>query len=238
MTTQLLMVNTDHALLEVDHLQIYTAGRLSDIVVLQELGLNNAHQIIRRESQGTLSTIFFFANAYLEIISIEDEIAFRQYSAQTKMNLIERSQWQETGASPFAIGLRPKMNYQLMGNTFWTEWGSSETKISFSLKNLEAIQEPMCFTIPQQIALTNWLDNSNEYHQQLMTHPLGIKKLTQVKIKINTHLTLTNAVSLLQEHGIITIEQSRSPLLELTFDENAQNHIVDARPWFPILLRY
>ncbi|PSF37360.1 hypothetical protein C7H19_10535 [Aphanothece hegewaldii CCALA 016] len=243
MTTQLLMVNTDHALLEVDHLQIYTGRRLSDVFVLQELGLNNPPQTVRRESQGTVSTIFFFENAYLELISIEDEIAFRQYSAQTKMNLLERSQWQQTGASPFGIGLRAKINYRFhlstsIDSTFKTEWGDSETKINFSAENLEAIQEPICFTIPHQIALTNWLDNKNEYHQELMTHPLGIKKLTGVKIKVNTHLALTNAVSLLEDQGIIAIERGKSPLLELTFDENAQNQVVDARPWLPILLRY
>lgn len=244
MTTQLLMVNRDHTLLEVDHLQIYTGGDLPNIFALQGLGLNNANQIVRREAQGTASTLFFFENAYLEMIWIEDEIAFRHYSAQTRMNLLERSQWRQTGASPFAIGLRPKVSEHFHSDSsmddhkFSAESGYRETKINFSAENLVAIQEPICFTIPHYIALTNWLDSSNENHQQFITHPLGVKRLTGVKIKINTHLALTNAVSLLEDDGIITIERGISPLLELTFDENANDKVVDFRPIIPIQLRY
>jgi hypothetical protein len=243
MTTQLLMVNTDHTLLEVDHLQIYTGVGLPNIVALQGLGLNNANQIVRHEAQGTASTLFFFENAYLEMIWIEDEIAFRYYSTQTRMNLLERSQWRQTGASPFAVGLRPKVSNHFQSESFMndhisTESGYQETKINFSAENLVAIQEPMCFTIPHHIALTNWLDSSNENHQQFITHPLGVKRLTGVKIKINTHLALTNAVSLLKDDGIITIERGEAPLLELTFDGNVKNKVVDSRPILPIQLRY
>jgi hypothetical protein len=236
------MVNKNHALLEVDHLQIYAGGSLPNISALQGLGLNNVNQIVRRETQGTVSILYFFENAYLEIIAIEDEIAFRQYLAQTRINLLERSQWRQTGASPFGIGLRPKPNrfdsqMSMVQHRLLT-LGDGETKINFSHPNLVAIQEPMCFTIPHNLALTNWLDRKNENHQQLITHPLGIKRLTGVKIKINTHLALTNAVSLLEDNGIITIERGASPLLELTFDDNAKNKVVDARPILPLQLRY
>lgn len=243
MMTQLLMVDTDHALLEVDHLQIYTGGGLPDIFALSELGLNNASAIVRRETQGTASALFFFENAYLEVIAIEDEDVFRQYSARARMNLPVRSQWQRTGASPFGVGLRPKAYHQshsdLMGDSaLWTQWGYRETTINFSSRNLEAVQEPICFTIPHQIALTNWLDHSNADHQQLLTHPLGIRRLTGIKIEVNTLHRLSDAVSLLQDNGIITIERGPSPLLELTFDGNARDRVVDARPFLPIQLKY
>lgn len=243
MTTQSLMVNTDNFLLEVDHLQIYTVGGFQAVCVLQELGLNNANQILRRERQGTASTIFVFENTYLELIWIEDEIAFRRYAAQTNMNLLSRSHWRQTGASPFGIGLRYKTYvldnlHQTSTNTFMGEWDNPETVINFSAENLGAVQEPICFTIPNYIALTNWLDHSQEKHQHLIAHPLGIKKLTGVKIVINTHRAFTNAVSLLEDNGIMTIERGIAPLLELTFDGNAKNQVVDARPLLPIKLRY
>jgi hypothetical protein len=243
MATQLLTVNTDHALLEVDHLQIYTGVGLPDVSALQELGLNHASQIVRREAQGTASTLIFFENAYLELIAVEDESTFRQYAAQTRMNLQMRSQWRQTGASPFGVGLRSKAHTQnhlnlLMGSTFWTEWGYPETTINFSAENLAAVDEPMCFTVPHQIALTNWLDRSNETHRQLISHPLGIQRLTGVRIKVNTARSLTNALSLLQDHGIIAIDRGLSPLLELTFDGNLKDRVLDARPILPIQLRY
>lgn len=232
MTTQLLTVNTDHALLEVDHLQIYTGIGLPSVSAFQGLGLNDANQIVRREAQGIASTLFFFRNAYLELIWIEDENTFQQYAAQTKMNLLTRSQWRQTGASPFAVGLRSKAYYQS------STWGYSENTINFSADNLEAIREPLCFMVPPQIALTNWLDDANEIHQQFLTHPLGVRRLTGIKIKMTTHKSLTNAVSLLEDNGIIAIERGMTPLLELTFDGNARNQLVDARPILPLQLRY
>lgn len=243
MTTQLLKVNTDHALLEVDHLQIYTGRSLPDVSTFQELGLNNATQIVRREAQGTASTLFFFENAYLELIWIEDENIFKHYTAQMKIDLLARSQWRQTEASPFGIGLRPRINnyYHLnssIDKSLLGTRGNLETRINFSAENLAAIREPMCFTIPHQIALTNWLDKNNEDHRKFLTHPLGIKRLTGVKIIINTHLALTNAVSLLEDRDIIAIGRGLSPLLELTFDENVKNRVVDARPLLPLQLKY
>lgn len=243
MTAQLLTVNTNDALLEVDHLQIYLEESFPQIFALKDLGLNNGNQIVHHEERGTASTLFFFGNAYLEIIWIEDRTVFRRYAAQTRMNLGLRSQWQQTGASPFGVALRSKSFKGVWTNSslnspFEFARGYSETTINFSADNLEAIQEPICFTLPNQIALTNWLDSTNAVHQRLMTHLLGIKKLTNIKITVNTTKPLTNALSFLQENQIITIERGLSPLLTLTFDNNAQNKMIEARPILPIQLIY
>jgi hypothetical protein len=243
MMTQLLTVNTNDALLEVDHLQIYLEEGLPAIIALKELGLNNGDQIVRREERGTASTLFFFENAYIELIWLENQTTFRQYAAQTKLNLWERSQWKRTGASPFGVGLRSKSSgeispHLLINNPFGQIWGYPEATINFSADNVATIQEPICFTVPNQIALTNWLDSTNIVYGRLMTHPLNIRRLTDIKIRVNTVNTLTNALSLLEENQILTIERGTSPLLTLTFDDNAQHKIFDAHPILPIQILY
>jgi hypothetical protein len=114
----------------------------------------------------------------------------------------------------------------------------SDTSINFSAENLANVEEPICFTIPNNIALTTWLDRTRANHQQLISHPLEVKKLTGVKITVNSHRGLTNAVALLEDNGIIAIDRGQSPLLELIFDENAKGKVVDARPILPIVLKY
>jgi hypothetical protein len=105
-------------------------------------------------------------------------------------------------------------------------------------ENLARVEEPICFVIPDSIALTTWLDHSLDAHQQLISHPLGVRTLTGIKITLNSDKELTNAVSLLDCNGIVTIERGTAPLLELTFDSGTKAKILDARPMLPIQLRY
>ncbi|MHC5779064.1 hypothetical protein [Nostoc sp.] len=110
--------------------------------------------------------------------------------------------------------------------------------ISFAAENLVNQEEPFCFMIPDSIALTAWLAPSLTAHQKLISHPLGVKKLTSVKITTNSNKHLTDAMSLLSTHSAVAIERDKSPLLELTFDEGIREKNLDARPILPILLKY
>ena len=108
--TQSKLVSANQSLLEVDRLLIYTNQGASTISILQEFGLFSSDQIIKNQEQGTASAIFLFENMYLEIVWIDDLNSAVQSSKKTGINLINRVCWQETGASPFAIGLRSKAN--------------------------------------------------------------------------------------------------------------------------------
>lgn len=241
MSIQLLTVSADNFLLEVDHLFIYATEGVPEVSILQEFGLHCSNQVVRRVGQGTASTIFLFENAYLELIWVEDEDAALQYAVQTGIDIPTRARWRQTGASPFGVGLRYKPgmgNPRLRSRKRWAEWMRSDTSVNFSAENLASVEEPICFAIPDAIALTTWLDCSCETHRQLLSHPLGVKKLTDVKIAINTQKVLTDAVSLLSDNGVVAIERGTSPLLELIFDDGSSGEVLDARPMLPILLRY
>ena len=112
-----------------------------------------------------------------------------------------------------------------------------EMPVRLAAENLANLEEPLCFLVPEALAFTNWLDHSLETHQQLISHPLGIKKLTGVKITVDSNKEPTHALSLLQNNGIVTIERGHSPLLELTFDGGIAQKFFDARPILPICLK-
>jgi hypothetical protein len=241
MPTHSPQVSVDDFLLEVDHIFVHTIKGAARVSVLQELGLHCSDHLVRRVEQGTASKIIFFENAYLELIWIEDEHAVEQQAVRTGIDILGRFHWQHTGASPFGIGLRGKSGTaELMphSNPHWAEWMRPEMSIRFAAENLASVEEPIYFVIPDSIALTTWLDRSCEAHRQLISHPLGVRKLTGVKITVNSDKELTDAVSLLCLHGVVAIERGMSPLLEITFDSASRGKIIDARPVLPIVLKY
>lgn len=234
-------MSANNFLLEVDHLFVYVTEGLPGVSILQEFGLHYSNQVVRRTSQGTALTIFFFENTYLGLIWSEDKNVVEQHAAQTGIDIIARTHWQQTGASPFGVGLRSKLGTanpkRRSSRKLWGEWMRSDMSVYFSAENLSNVKDPICFAIPNYISLTSWLNCYCEKHQQLISHPLGIKKLTGTKITITGDKKLTDAVSLLESNGVVAIERGIFPFMELTFDGGAKG-ILDARPILPILLRY
>ncbi|MEM8778329.1 MAG: VOC family protein [Cyanobacteria bacterium P01_G01_bin.49] len=224
-------MNTDHFLLEVDHLVIYAAEGLSAVSVLQEFGLHRSH-LLQRSDQGTASALFFFENTYLELIWVEDENKVRQYTVETGMDILSRINWKQTGASPFGIGLRHSNG----DRNRWQK--NSDAWVNFSSDNRTTLSEPICYTLPNLMALTTWLDYSSEEHRQLITHPLNIKKLTEIDITLAQNNLLTQAISLLEFHGLLSVKRGSTPLLTLTFDGQAQGQSIDVRPILPLVLKY
>jgi len=228
------------SLLEIDHILLYLTDGQLGASVLEELGFTVSAHTIGNANQGTASKLIFFENAYIELIWIEDEDAAEQYGTQTGADILNRTRWQQTRASPFGISLRHRSNLTALQSYSRQPWAESiqfNTLISFSAENLASTAEPLCFLIPEQLALTNWLDLSSEFHQRLVAHPLGVKTLTDVKFTITGEQDLSETPAYLAESGIITIERGISPLLELTFDHGYTGKLLDARPVLPVLIK-
>ncbi len=241
MLTSSQQVSVNNFILEVDHIFVCTTKCVADTSVLQELGFHCSPRLVQRVEQGTASRIIFFENTYLELIWVEDERAFERHCACTGIHTSARFDWQRTGASPFGIGLRSKFVTAKSPLTFRRrrmESTPSDLSVHFAVPNVASLEEPICFVIPNSIALTAKLDASLPAHRQLISHPLGVNKLTGVKVTVSGDGSLSRAISLLCLHGIVTIEKGTSPLLELTFDREMRGKILDARPILPILLKY
>ncbi|GAA6624138.1 VOC family protein [Scytonema sp. NUACC26] len=241
MLTSSPQVSVNSFILEVDHIFVCTTKYVAEALVLQELGLHCSSCLVRRVEQGTASRIIFFENTYLELIWVEDERAFERHFGCNGIHTLARFDWQRTGASPFGFGLRSKFRTAKSPLSFRQrriENTRSDLSVRFATPNVVSLEEPICFVIPNSIALTTWFNASLPEHQQLISHPLGVNKLTGVKVTVSSDRSLSRAISLLCLHGIVTIEKGTSPLLELTFDSEIRGKILDARPILPILLKY
>lgn len=225
-----LLTSTDEFLLEIDHIFVCTTAKVALSPAFQELGFHCPEHIVRNAKQGIASNIIFFENAYLELFWIEDGKVIEQSGTQAGINLTVRADWQQTGASPFGVALRCKPDF--------SEFENLNPFIHFAAENLSSTVEPVCFVVPDFITLTSWLDCTSKKHQRLISHPLGIRNLTNVKITVNSDKEVSTTLNMLASNGVVTIAKGMYPLLELTFDNGAKGRVLDVRPVLPILFKY
>lgn len=95
-----------NAELKLDHIFVCTPSLATDAQRLVEFGLQPGRSRIHA-SQGTENVCFFFDNAYLELLGLQDEAEVRS-PLVAPLGLWERLHWQQTGACPFGISLRLK----------------------------------------------------------------------------------------------------------------------------------
>ncbi|MBD2252786.1 VOC family protein [Nostoc parmelioides] len=239
MKTQLLP-SVNSSLLEVDHIFICveTAPALE---FFAKQGLTVAKTPVRQQERGTASQIIFFENFYLEFIWVEDEVAAEIYAVRTGIDFLARSRRDDPKISPFGMALRQQHRTRKSLDEYefrYSPPGGSELLLSFSSDNLVTQTEPLCFVIPDAIALPKLKRNFPNLQQQWMSHALGLKKMTGIEVSAVSGDHLTQPLSLLSQDGVVQIE-SGSPCVQLTFDNRVQRGMIDARKIdIPLILKF
>jgi hypothetical protein len=90
--------------LELDHLFVLASPGAPEAERLRALGLSEGSRNVH-PGQGTANRRFFFENAMLELIWVENAEQARS-SLVAPTRLWERARWRESGALPFGICLR------------------------------------------------------------------------------------------------------------------------------------
>ena len=71
-----------------------------------------------------------------------------------------------------------------------------------------------------------------------MTHPLGVQRITAVRLVAPPHYTPIDAVRYLETQRVITLGRGEEWTVELTFDRGARGRERDFRPELPLRIRY
>ncbi len=131
---------------------------------LRKLGLN-CTEPTKNPAHGTVSTLIFFENIYLELFWSEETSHLAQSDMLREFNFLARVNWLETGAAPFGFGLS-----YLTGNDNFLpstveairtdERSISEQLLEFCPINLSNPEEPICYLIPDYQAKRNRLNRS------------------------------------------------------------------------------
>jgi hypothetical protein len=216
----------------VDHVFICTAVGAPSADWLRQFGLMEGSPN-QHPGQGTACRRFFFRNAMLELLWVEDVAEAR--SEQTRRtNLWER--WSEAGrvTSPFGIVLRPAPGTQ-EGCPFpsWEYSPSSMPGLTLYIAEGAGPEEPMwCY----MKAGRSPAETPAERRQPL-EHPAGLRDITALRI-VCPSLDQTSLTLAMTRAGVISTNTGPEHLLEVQFDGGHQARHTDFRPRLPLVFRW
>jgi Glyoxalase-like domain len=230
-------------LLEIDHVFICLSA-LPVAAWFREAGIVGAEPTVFHPDRGTVSQVVFFETMYLEFIEVVDWDAAKRFASQTGIDFAARCNWQQSGASPFGIGLRhrPDQNTAIRSRRspqLSATDSLQDLPLSFSSENLLAQSDPLCFVVPGAMALPALIDSNSERYRRKVRHPLGMERLTQTVIKLKNSRTRSQPIQFLQDAGIAILEPGSAPCLELTFDQQQQCKRLDLQMIaVPLVLKF
>ena len=149
------MSSKSNLFLGIDRLFICVKQGDKAVSILRQFGLHCPDTIVKSESQGTLSQIFFFANMYVAIIWLEDE----SQQKNTSINFAARVNWLETRTSPFGIGLSKQQDiYELNKEEYPTDDLIISNYVAYSQQNQKNTSEPLIFMLRDRLKYCNILN--------------------------------------------------------------------------------
>lgn len=207
----------------IDHIFIRVRPGAPEAAVLADFGLTEGSGN-RHPGQGTANRRFFFANAFLELLWLEDEAEARSEATRPTM-LYERLS--DAGASPFGICFRPAPGdaapLPFAGWRYQPAYLPPGVACDIALAPLA---EPMWF----HIAPGGRPDALPADRAQPLAHRIALREITAVKVaqpRCLPPLALP-----------VTLEEGDDHLLEITFDGGVQGKTHDFRPVLPLIFNY
>ncbi len=215
----------------VDHVFVCTALGGPAAELLRQAGLSEGTPN-RHPGQGTACRRFFFRNAMLELLWLENEAEAR--SDQTRpTRLWERLSAAGRGASPFGVILRPAPDSEPASPwPSWTYRPQTMSGLELEIAADTLLAEPMWCYLKSGRAPAEWPPEK----LQALDHPAGLRKITRVLLgcpDVND-ASVTRAMAL---NGVIALQTGVEHFLELQFDDGRRSTTLDFRPGLPLIFR-
>jgi hypothetical protein len=214
----------------VDHVFICTAARGSAAELLRQAGLTEGTPN-RHQGQGTACRRFFFSNAMLELLWLEDAAEARtEQTCATK--LWERFDAGRT-ASPFGVILRPAPGSKAVCP--WRAWDyrpPGMPGLELEIAADTELEEPMWCFMKTGRAPAEWPPE----RRQPLDHPEGFREITGVLIHC-PGVKETSVTRAMANEGVIGLQTGVEHLLEVQFDGGRRGTAQDFRPALPLILR-
>lgn len=188
----------------------------------------------RHAGQGTRNIRYFFQNAYLELIWIDDPDQARSPLVRPT-GLPERCRWRETGASPFGIALCRREETDepppFATRTYRPPYLPEGASIEIADSGGDFVQ-PLVFIVPSAAP-----PNTPPTDSQPGDHPAGVKCITAMRVTVATGSPVSEAVRFLMDVGIAHATRGQAPHLELVFDDGGNQTATQFEPQLPLTLR-
>lgn len=203
--------------LELDHFFVMVDRGAPQAEALEQFGLVEGSPN-RHPGQGTANRRYFFHNAFLELLWVEDA-AEAQSAATQRTGLLQRWSGRESGACPFGICFRPAATET--GELPFATWDyrpgylPPPLAIQMSTRS-EQPSEPLLF----HIAFGRAAIDDDPARRQPLEHPSGLRRVTRLKLTIAQHGPLSQELQAIQQHcPQVEFATGKRPLLEVGFDD-------------------
>ncbi|MEO8018568.1 MAG: VOC family protein [Pseudomonadota bacterium] len=212
---------------ELDHIMIFCRVGAPEASALTDQGLHegpgNSHP-----GQGTANRRFFFPNAYLELVWVENRMEAQSPEVR-ETRLWERWQQRASGASPFGLVFRPGHRGPAAPPSSWT-YAPRYFPPGFSIEVARDVpsNEPLLFYLP--FASSPLVENFD-----LAEGAVHIGPVTGATIHLPQTDALSPGLSALVAAGAIAVEPAREHLLDL-FHAGGSSQVLDLRPQLPLRL--
>jgi hypothetical protein len=217
---------------EFDHLFACVSAGAPEADRLVEFGLTegsrNAHP-----GQGTANRRFFFHNAMLELLWVQDA-AEAQSELVRPTRLWERWAGRASGACPLALCFRPKS--QQPGEPPFPMWEYHppylpETQSFGIATNADILTEPMlCY-----LAFGQRPDNYPAEKRQPMEHGAGLCEITRVELVIPHAGAPSPELRAVMRASLVGLRSGAMYLVELGFDGEVKGRKADFQPALPLI---
>jgi hypothetical protein len=218
---------------EVDHVFVSASVGAPEGAYLIDLGLVEGSSN-RHPGQGTVNRRFFFANAMLELVWVEDATeAQSEAVAARRLHLWERWADRERGACPFGVCLRPTAGTSDVAPFPSWEYRPVYSPVGMAVGNNSTVDaEPLVFYVPMH----RRMDTAPSDRREPYEHALPIRELTSVRIFAPGPKAPSSAMLAVMRTGAFSFQQAAQPLLELGFGGERRGGRADLRPALPLVL--
>ena len=231
--------------LRLDHVWIVVSPNAPERAALERAGFHISPQLNRHDGQGTASITAEFYNAFLELIWPDPTVKVDPGFERGVEKFRQRMNWRTSGWCPFGIGMArtgdPHAPLPVPAWSIAPGWLPPGSAIEIMTPRDDAVS-PSFFVSPKELNVSE-ADNtriaqSNSKEAALYAHPLGVKRLTSIRLIAPKTYQPIAALSYLQKDGIVNLDRGDQWTIELVFDGGTQKKRKDLRPDLPLLLRY
>lgn len=219
---------------ELDHIFICTSVGAPEAQQLVDFGLTEGAPN-RHPGQGTANRRFFFENAFLELVWVED-IEEAQSELVRPTGLWKRWSQRDSGAVPFGMCLRPATGTQ--ASLPFKAWDYRPPYLPPEL-SIQMLDQSSDATLPLLffLAFGRRPDSVDDARRQLMTHSSGVRTITRVSVT-SPSLGAAPWTSVERQVRELRFLSGAPPLMEIEFDHQRRDGVADFRPGLPLVFRW
>ncbi|MDG9670665.1 VOC family protein [Hahella sp. CR1] len=220
--------------MELDHIFICVSEEAPEGDLLTAFGLTegsaNTHP-----GQGTANRRFFFHNAFIELLYLNDPEEADSALTRPTM-LLERLTQRGAAVSPFGFCFRPETGKERSPAPF-KSWDYRPKYLPETLR-VEVAESPLSEPMWFYLEFAGRPDQAAPERAQPLTHATGFREITRVCVTSPNRETPSDAAILATTAGGFEMSTGDESLLEIGFDHEKEGKHHDFRPHLPLVFRW